>query len=313
MDKLDELEVFVAVVQQGSLASAARRLRRSPPAITRSLASLETRFAASLIERTTRQLSPTPAGLLLFERAKALLGDYQQALQDSKRTQLTGLLRITAPVQFGRKHVAPLVMAFLDRYPDIQIELLLNDSYQDLIESGMDMAVRIGQLRDSSLVAVEVGSVQRLLLASPDYLAKAGTPATPAELASHQLIAGTSISSTREWRFGQGENQERVRIQPVMMVNEVETQLIAARAGRGITRLLSYQASEDLQQGKLVEILAAHRPAAQPVQLVTQNLKYMPARVRAFWDVAREALPTLNCFQPESLMPVKKQTNSSDM
>ncbi|MGB9096212.1 LysR family transcriptional regulator [Erwinia sp.] len=300
MDKLDELEVFVAVVQQGSLAGAARKLRRSPPAITRALASLENRFAASLIERTTRHLSPTPAGLMLFERAKALLGDYQLAIQDSARTQLTGLLRITTPVQFGRKHIAPLVMQFLQRYPDIQIELLLNDSYQDLIEQGLDMAVRIGQLRDSSLVAVEVGSVQRIVLASPDYLAKAGTPCSPAELASHQLIAGTSISSSKEWRFGPTENQERVRIQPVMMVNEVETQLIAARAGKGITRLLSYQAFEDLQQGLLCEVLAAYRPPALPVQLVTQNLKYMPARVRAFWDLARETLPALSCFVSET-------------
>lgn len=296
MDKLDELEVFVAVVQQGSLAGAARKLRRSPPAITRALASLESRFDASLIERTTRHLSATPAGMVLFERAKTLLNDYQLAIQDAARTQLTGLLRVTAPVQFGRKHIAPLVMQFLDSYPDIQIELLLNDSYQDLIEQGLDMAIRIGQLRDSSLVAVEVGSVQRIVLASPAYLASAGTPSSPGDLVNHQLIAGTSISSSREWRFGPPENQERVRIQPAMMVNEVETQLIAARAGKGITRLLSYQALEELQQGQLCEVLADYRPPGLPVQLVTQNLRYMPARVRAFWDMAREALPALACF-----------------
>lgn len=298
MDKLDELEVFVAVVQLGSLSAAARKLRRSPPAITRALASLETRFAASLIERTTRSLAPTPAGMQLFERAKALLNDYQLTLQDATRTQLNGLLRLTAPVQFGRKHIAPLMMQFMESYPDIQIELLLNDSYQDLIEQGLDMAIRIGQLRDSSLVAFELGSVQRILVASPDYLAKAACPASPSALTSHKLIAGSSISSAREWRFGPTENQERVRIQPVIMVNEVETQLIAARAGKGITRLLSYQAYDDLQAGLLCEVLSDHRPPAQPVQLVTQNLQYMPARVRAFWDMARSRLPALDCFQP---------------
>ena len=298
MDKLDELEVFVAVVQLGSLSAAARKLRRSPPAITRALASLETRFAASLIERTTRSLAPTPAGMQLFERAKGLLNDYQLTLQDATRAQLNGLLRLTAPVQFGRKHIAPLMMHFMESYPDIQIELLLNDSYQDLIEQGLDMAIRIGQLRDSSLVAFELGSVQRILVASPDYLAQAGYPAFPSALTSHKLIAGSSISSAREWRFGPTENQERVRIQPVIMVNEVETQLIAARAGKGITRLLSYQAYDDLQAGLLCEVLPENRPPAQPVQLVTQNVQYMPARVRAFWDMARSTLPALACFQP---------------
>ncbi|MEM6159446.1 LysR family transcriptional regulator [Erwinia sp. P6884] len=309
MDKLDELTVFVAVVQQGSLAAAARKLRRSPPAITRALASLENRFAASLIERTTRNMSPTPAGIVLFERAKTLLNDYQQAIQDSSKSQLNGLLRITAPVQFGRKHLAPVVLDFIDRYPGIQVELLLNDSYQDLLEQGLDIAVRIGQLRDSSLVAVETGTVQRILLASPEYLARAGCPATPADLAAHSLIAGTSVSSLREWRFGPAGNQERVRIQPTFMVNEVETQLIAARAGKGITRLLSYQAFEDLQHGTLCEVMPESRPAALPVQLVTQNLKYMPAKVRAFWDIAREALSALTCLQTESMTPVKKQTD----
>lgn len=310
MDKLDELEVFVAVVQQGSLAAAARKLRRSPPAITRALASLESRFAASLIERTTRNMSPTPAGILLFERAKKLLSDYQQAIVDSSQTQLNGLLRITAPVQFGRKHIAPLVLAFTEDFPGIQVELLLSDSYQDLLEQGLDIAVRIGQLRDSSLVAVEMGTVERLLLASPAYLARAGSLRTPADLSQHQLIAGTSVRSTREWRFGPADNQDRVRIQPTIMVNEVETQLLAARAGKGITRLLSYQAYEDLQQGTLCEVLPDYRPPALPVQLVTQNLKYMPAKVRAFWDMAREALPALSCLQAESMMPVKKRSDS---
>lgn len=306
MDKLDELEVFVAVVQQGSLAAAARKLRRSPPAITRALASLESRFAASLIERTTRNMSPTPAGLTLYERAKTVLNDYQQAIGDASRSQLNGLLRITAPVQFGRRHLTPLVLEFIERYPGIQVELLLNDSYQDLLEQGLDIAVRIGLLRDSSLVAVETGTVQRILLASPDYLARAGCPQSPADLAAHRLIAGTSVSSLREWRFGPASSQERVRIQPTFMVNEVETQLIAARAGKGITRLLSYQAYDDLLQGTLCEVLADSRPAALPVQLVTQNLKYMPAKVRVFWDMARKTLSALPCLQAESMTPVKK-------
>ncbi|MCS3605933.1 LysR family transcriptional regulator [Erwinia rhapontici] len=294
MDKLDELAVFVAVVQQGSLAAAARTLRRSPPAITRALTALESRFAVNLIERTTRRLSPTPAGLALFERAKGVLEDYQQALNATTRNQLSGRVRLTAPVQFGRQHIAPLVLTFLDRYPDIQIDLMLSDRYQDLIEQGLDMAVRIGQLRDSSLVATEVGQVQRMLVASPDYLTLHGTPLTPAMLIDHHLIASAALTAQREWRFGPEVQQERVRITPRLTVNEVETQLIAARAGKGIARLLSYQVHDDLLRGTLIEILPDFRPPAVPVQLVAQNVKYMPAKVRAFWDLARTSLPELS-------------------
>ncbi|WP_158782962.1 LysR family transcriptional regulator [Pantoea sp. BAV 3049] len=301
MDKLDELAVFVAVVQQGSLAGAARTLRRSPPAITRTLAALENRFAVSLIERTTRRLQPTQAGLELYERARSLLEDYQQALVTTTRNQLSGKLRLTAPVQFGRKHIAPLVLTFLEIYPDIQIDLQLSDRYQDLIEQGLDMAVRIGQLRDSSLVATEVGSVQKMLVASPAYLTLHGKPLTPVMLTDHRLIAGTTATSQREWRFAAEAPQERVRITPRLTVNEVETQLIAARAGKGIARLLSYQVYDDIQQGSLCEVLAEFRTPAVPVQLVTQNVKYMPAKVRAFWDLARTTLSELSSLRVESL------------
>jgi len=301
MDKLDELAVFVAVVQQGSLAAAARTLRRSPPAITRALTALESRFAVNLIERTTRRLSPTPAGLALFERAKGVLEDYQQALNATTRNQLSGRVRLTAPVQFGRQHIAPLVLTFLDRYPDIQIDLMLSDRYQDLIEQGLDMAVRIGQLRDSSLVATEVGQVQRMLVASPDYLTLHGTPLTPAMLIDHHLIASAALTAQREWRFGPEMQQERVRITPRLTVNEGETQLMAARAGKGIARLLSYQVHDDLLRGTLIEILPDFRPLAVPVQLVAQNVKYMPAKVRAFWDLARTSLPELSSLGQQRL------------
>ncbi|MBV4366562.1 LysR family transcriptional regulator [Erwinia phyllosphaerae] len=309
MDKLDELAVFVAVVQHGSLAAAARTLRRSPAAVTRTLAALEKRFGSLLIERTTRRLAPTPAGMTLFERAKKLLDEYQQALNAVTDNQLSGQLRLTAPVQFGRRHVAPLLLAFMEHYPDIQIELQLNDGYQDLIEQGLDMALRIGQLRDSSLVAVSVGSVQRLLVASPDYLTRMGTPGSPAALAHHSLIASISQAAGKEWRFSSAGVQERVRLTPRLIVNEVETQLLAARAGKGIARLLSYQVYDDLQTGSLCEILPDYRSTAVPVQLVRQNVKYMPARVRAFWDLALARLPELGCLQTNKPRKNKIQAN----
>lgn len=297
MDRLDELAIFVAVVQHGSLAAAGRKLRRSAPAVTRAIASLEQRFGARLVERTTRRLAPTEAGLRLAERAHLLLTDYQAAVLDTADTQLTGLLRITSPVQFGRKHVAPVVMAFLDRYPQMQIEMVLNDRNLDLIDEGLDVAVRIGHLQDSSRVARRLGQVSRVTVASPDYLARRGEPQEPAQLAEHDTIVGTQRASLREWRFGPQENGERVRLTPRLLLNDVETQLLAVRAGKGIARLLSYQVADDLAAGTLVRLLSAFEPLPMPVQLVAQNMQRMPLKVRTFWDYAWQELSQLAQIQ----------------
>ncbi|HEJ7040647.1 TPA: LysR family transcriptional regulator [Serratia liquefaciens] len=297
MDRLDELAIFVAVVQHGSLAAAGRKLRRSAPAVTRAIASLEQRFGARLVERTTRRLAPTEAGLRLAERAHLLLTDYQTAVLDTADTQLTGLLRITSPVQFGRKHVAPVVMAFLDRYPQMQIEMVLNDRNLDLIDEGLDVAVRIGHLQDSSRVARRLGQVSRVTVASPDYLARRGEPQEPAQLAEHDTIVGTQRASLREWRFGPQENGERVRLTPRLLLNDVETQLLAVRAGKGIARLLSYQVADDLAAGTLVRLLPAFEPLPMPVQLVAQNMQRMPLKVRTFWDYAWQELSQLAQIQ----------------
>ncbi|MCS4317576.1 DNA-binding transcriptional LysR family regulator [Serratia sp. BIGb0234] len=297
MDRLDELAIFVAVVQHGSLAAAGRKLRRSAPAVTRAIASLEQCFGARLVERTTRRLAPTEAGLRLAERAHLLLTDYQAAVLDTADTQLTGLLRITSPVQFGRKHVAPVVMAFLDRYPQMQIEMVLNDRNLDLIDEGLDVAVRIGHLQDSSRVARRLGQVSRVTVASPDYLARRGEPQEPAQLAEHDTIVGTQRASLREWRFGPQENGERVRLTPRLLLNDVETQLLAVRAGKGIARLLSYQVADDLAAGTLVRLLPAFEPLPMPVQLVAQNMQRMPLKVRTFWDYAWQELSQLAQIQ----------------
>jgi DNA-binding transcriptional LysR family regulator len=284
MDRLDELAIFVAVVQHGSLAAAGRKLRRSAPAVTRAIASLEQRFGARLVERTTRRLAPTEAGLRLAERAHLLLTDYQAAVLDTA-------------VQFGRKHVAPVVMAFLDRYPQMQIEMVLNDRNLDLIDEGLDVAVRIGHLQDSSRVARRLGQVSRVTVASPDYLARRGEPQEPAQLAEHDTIVGTQRASLREWRFGPQENGERVRLTPRLLLNDVETQLLAVRAGKGIARLLSYQVADDLAAGTLVRLLPAFEPLPMPVQLVAQNMQRMPLKVRTFWDYAWQELSQLAQIQ----------------
>jgi DNA-binding transcriptional LysR family regulator len=292
MDRLDELAVLVTIVDEGSLAAAARRLRRSPPAITRILAALEQRAGARLMERTTRRLAPTEAGRALAARARALLVDYDGALSDLANAPVRGLIRVSAPVQFGRLHISGIVSSFLDTYPNTRIDLQLNDRNVDLIDEGIDIALRIGTLMDSGLMARTVGSVRRVVVASPQYLKRRGAPERPAALAHHDIIFGTMHERPSEWRFGSRERGPVVRFTPRLSVNEVESQLIAARAGRGLARLLSYQVAKDIAAGTLVRVLEAFEPDALPVQLVTPSPRIAP-KVRAFLDTASVALERL--------------------
>jgi DNA-binding transcriptional LysR family regulator len=292
MDRLDELAVLVAVVEDGSLVAAARRLRRSPPAVTRALSALEDRVGARLVERTTRKLSPTEAGRKLADESRALLSAYDQAVAEISPAPVRGLMRITAPVQFGRRHVAPIVTAFLKKFPDTQVELVLNDRRLDLIEEALDVAVRIGTLSDSSLLVRRVGEVRPVLVASPGYLTRRGTPAKPAELAAHDTIFSTDSSDSREWRFG-ARSRTVVRLSPRLLVNDVEARLAAARSGQGIVRVLSYQVFEDLETGRLVRLLRPFEPPPLPVQLVHISRAYVQPKVRAFLDLAAEQLGEL--------------------
>jgi DNA-binding transcriptional LysR family regulator len=286
MDRLDELAIFVAVVEAGSLIGASRRLRRSPPVVTRALRALEDRIAVRLVERTTRRLAPTEAGNALAERARALLADYDAVLDGIAAAPVRGVLRITAPVQFGRRHVSPVVSAFLNEYPDVQVELTLNDRNLDLIEERLDVAVRIGALADSTLVARQVGHVRRVVVASPEYLAWRGVPRTPSDLATHDTIFGMARSAAREWRFVPSQRGAVVRLSPRLLVDDVEAQIQAALAGRGVARALSYQVAAELAAGTLVRILQEFEPEPLPVQLVTSSRSHLSPKTKAFLDYA---------------------------
>jgi len=295
MDRLDELSLFVAIIDAGSLAGAARRLNRSAAAATRALAALEARVGARLVARTTRRLAPTPAGLALAEQARGLVSGYEAAILGAGEGLVRGLVRITAPVLFGRRHIAPVVASFLDAYPETQAELVLADRNVDLVEERLDVALRIGALAESRLVARRVGQVRRILVASPAYLAARGAPRKPGDLAAHDTILGQIRSGPLEWQFG----RTRVRLAPRLIVNEVEAALTAARAGRGIARVLSYQAAEDIVAGRLVRLLPRHEPPPVPVQLVTPGADHRPARVNAFLDHASAALRALPVLHSE--------------
>lgn len=288
MDRLDELQVFLAIFDAGSMAAAASRLHRSPSAVTRLLATLEERMGARLFERSTRRLMPTSEGQRLAEGARRLLADYEAAISAHQQATPRGLLRVTAPTVFGRRHMAPVVTRFLMRYPDIQVELILNDRNMDLIDSGIDLALRIGPLDSTGLVARRLGAVRRMTVASPTYLEQHGIPATPEELGRHQLILGTAVRGLPEWRY-QAEGREHVvRFTPRLQVNDVEGVLHAAREGFGIARALSYQAAPDLLAGTLVPLLGAFEGETLPVHLVFPSARHMAPRVRAFVDFAVE-------------------------
>ena len=298
MDRLDELAIFVRIVEESSLVRAASRLRRSPPAVTRALAALEGRLGVRLIDRTTRRQAPTEAGRLLHERARGLLGDYDAATLGVLEAPVRGRLRIAAPVQFGRRHVAPIAMAFLDTHADVEIELLLNDRNVDLIDQAIDVAVRIGALADSGLSARHVGNVKRMWVASPAYLKRSGTPRTPEELAGHQALPGT-FRTAQSWTFVRARRSGAVRVAGRLRVDDVETRLQAVLDGRGIGHFLSYQVAADLAAGRVVRLLRAFETPAIPVHLLTKGRTNRPPKIDAFLAFAAKRLQALPVLKPE--------------
>ena len=298
MDRLDEFAIFVRIVEEGSLVRAARRMRRSPPAVTRALAALEDRLGVRLVDRTTRRLAPTEAGRALYDRARAVVADYEAAATGAREAPVRGLLRVTAPVQFGRRHVAPIATRFLDSHDGVEIELLLNDRNVDLIDEGIDVAVRIGVLADSGLTARPVGHVKRQWVASPAYLAAHGTPRTPADLARHEALLGTSRGAM-EWSFAGARPGASLHLAGRLRVDDVETRLRAARDGRGVAQFLSYQVADDLAAGRLVRLLRAFERPPLPVQLVTKGRAHRAPKIDAFLDFAAKKLSVLPILRPD--------------
>ncbi len=291
--------MFLAILDAGGLARAARMLRRSPASVTRSLAALEARAGARLAERTTRKLAPTEAGRRLADQARRVLADYETAVSVEASGPLRGRLALTAPLVFGRRHVSALVARFLVLHPGVSAELRLNDRNLDMIDEQLDVAVRVGALPDSSLVARKVGEVRSIVVAAPAYLERRGAPRTPEDLKTHEVITGVVRADALEWRFRSAEGREKLtRMTSRFTLTDVDAALNAVREGHGITRALSYQVADDLAAGRLVRLLAAWEPAALPVQLVTPTARLIPARVRAFLDHAAAELVALPVLAP---------------
>lgn len=294
MDRLDELAIFIGIFEESSLVKAASRLRRSAPAVTRALASLESRLGVRLVDRTTRRLAPTEAGRAFYQRAIGVLADYEAATVGVREAPVRGLVRIAAPVQFGRRHIAPIVAAFLDTHAEAEVELLLNDRNVDLIREAIDIAVRIGVLANSGLVGRSVGVVRRLWVASPGYLERSGVPRKPADLVRHEAVLGTSRGA-QGWDFAR-PGRGPIRIAARLKSDDVETRLRAVLEGRGIGQFLSYQVADDIGAGRLVRLLRPYEQQATPVHLLTKGGINRAPKVDAFLDFAARrllALPVL--------------------
>jgi DNA-binding transcriptional LysR family regulator len=291
MDRFEAMTVFAAVADADSFTAAARRLGLSPPAVTRAVAALEARLGIRLLNRTTRRVSLTEAGGRFLEAARRLLAELDAAEKSAAgaAAEPAGQLALTAPVTFGRLHIAPLVSDFLAAHPRVTARLLLIDRVVDLVEEGIDAAVRIGALPDSTLQARKVGEVRRQVVASRAYLRRKGTPRHPRELATHDIVAFGS-GGGREWRFGTGKERISVVVAPRLEVNDAAAAIALAERGDGLTRILSYQAAEALAARRLVPVLERFAPPPLPVQLVHPPGRLVPAKTRAFLDFAAERL-----------------------
>jgi DNA-binding transcriptional LysR family regulator len=290
MDRLDAMQAFVAVADLQGFAPAARKLKLSPSAITRLVAGLEERLGTRLLQRTTRSVTLTDAGTRYLERARRILADVEEAERaaESERTRPSGWLVVSAPVGFGRLHVSQVMTAYLKRYPDVAGELRLQDRMISLVEDGVDLAVRIGELADSSLVARHVGEMRRIVVASPTYLKARGEPKNPAALASHDTIQFGSTAGSADWRFIDDGAEVRIGCTPRFSTNSSDAALQYAEAGGGLTRLMAYQAAASLKAGKVKIVLEKYEPPALPIHIVYPTSRLLSAKVRAFIDLVME-------------------------
>jgi len=292
MDRLRSMELFAAVAEAGSFAGAARLLHLSPAAVTRAIAALEERLGVRLLNRTTRSLGLTEPGAGYLASVRRVLADLDEAEQVAAGATGTpqGHLRLTAPATFGRMHLMPVLTDFLREQPRLTATLVTLDRVANLIEEGFDMALRIAQLPDSTIVARRIGTVRRLLVASPNYLGRRGMPRKLSDLAGHDLIAFEDLFDRTEWRFVRDGRTQSVDVRPRVAVNDALAAITAAERGDGITGTLSYTVAAQLTAGSLVTVLDDFSPPPVPVQLVYPQGRLVAPKVRAFVDFAAPRL-----------------------
>jgi len=285
--------VFARIVEGGSLSAGARALGKSLPAVCRSLAQLEKRLGERLLHRTTRRIALTEAGTEFYERCRRIAAEIEEAeaAVSARKMEPQGMLAVTAPLLFGRMHIAPVVADYLRRYRKAAVSLLLTDRMVNLVEEGMDAAIRIGELADSALVARRLGSVPRVVCASPEYLKRDGVPTRPQDLARHECIRFTDLSPAREWTFVENGRELKTKIDGRFVSNNGDAAIDAALHGLGLVMVLGYQVEQPLADGRLVRVLRDFEPVAAPVHVLYSSARLVPAKLKAFLELLSESVP----------------------
>jgi DNA-binding transcriptional LysR family regulator len=291
MDRLREMETFVRIVERGSLTAAAAALDVSLPTVVRVLAAVEKRLAVRLLQRTTRRIALTDEGRQFYERSRRILSEVEDAEANLSSVVARGLLRITAPVQFGRMHLQPVVLEFARKYPEVTVEFFLVDRTVDLVEEELHLGVRIGHLPSSSLVASPVGEVRLVLCASPRYLARAKTPTHPRDLAQHDCLRFTGFSRVPEWSFNVSGEVLKMSVSGQFYSNQVASLIDACVDGLGIGRFMSYQVAALVATRRLRLVLDEYAPPPLPVNVLTPGVELLPARTRLMLEWLRKKLP----------------------
>lgn len=291
MDRLAEMEAFVQVVDQGGFTDAARKLGISKSAVSKHVSALETRLAVRLLNRTTRRVSPTEIGLAYYDRAKTVLKDAAEAddMVTAMQAAPRGALRVSAPVSFGIAHLSGAVARFLGDYPEVEVHLVLDDRFVEIVAEGFDLAIRIGTLADSSLRARRLAESGMHLVASPDYLARAGTPQTVEDLGAHRLLHYSNLSTGNLWRLrGPGGQERQIRVGGRLTANNGDSLRRAAEAGLGIALQPSFVLGSALRDGRLVEILPDCRPDPLGIHAVYPPGRFTQPKLRVFIDFLAE-------------------------
>ena len=290
MDRIDAMTAFVAVADLHGFAPAARKLGLSASGVTRLIAGLEERLGARLLQRTTRSVALTDVGARYLERARRILADIEEAevSAQAERTLPSGRLVVAAPVGFGRLHVTPLMSAYLRLYPEVSGELRLSDRVVNLVEDGVDAAIRIGHLADSSLVARHLGTMSRVVVASPGYLAARGEPNVPQDIAGHDTIQFGGVTAAAEWPFVEAGQAVRIAHAPRFTTNVADAAIWHAEQDGGLTCVLAYQAADAIAGGRLRVVLASFQPPPVPIHIVYPTSRLLSAKVRTLIDLAVE-------------------------
>jgi DNA-binding transcriptional LysR family regulator len=286
LDRLEAMSVLLAAAESGSLSKASRDLRLPLATVSRKVAELEAYLNATLLIRSAKGLELTPAGRSYVSAAKAILEQVTEAERAAagEYTEPKGDLVVTAPIMFGRLHVLPVVTRFLAAYPDVSVGLVMTDRVAHFLDDQVDVALRIGPLPDSSLIATRLGSVRHVICASPDYLAANGIPSTPDDLARHSVISFQSVSVLSSWDFESESAEITASFRSRLSVNTIDAAIDAGLSGAGLVRAVSYQIVEHVRSGRLRLVLESFEPAPRPVHLVYGTQSRLPLKLRAFVD-----------------------------